>query len=105
MDLFANLRPALLYPELASASTLKEDVVSGLDLLIVRELIGGIYFGEPRGIEGEPGQRIGFNTDRYSNQRLSALVVSHLMPRWPEIKGSARSTRRMYSKSPCCGAK
>ena len=64
MDLFANLRPALLYPELASASTLKEEVVSGLDLLIVRELIGGIYFGEPRGIEGEPGQRVGFNTDR-----------------------------------------
>ena len=73
MDLFANLRPALLYPELASASTLKQDVVSGLDLLIVRELIGGIYFGEPRGIEGEPGQRVGFNTDRYSESEIERI--------------------------------
>ena len=73
MDLFANLRPALLYPELASASTLKEDVVSGLDLLIVRELIGGIYFGEPRGIEGEPGQRVGYNTDRYSEPEIERI--------------------------------
>ena len=73
MDLFANLRPALLYPELASASTLKEDVVSGLDLLIVRELIGGIYFGEPRGIEGEPGERVGFNTDRYSESEIERI--------------------------------
>ncbi|MEG3593129.1 MAG: 3-isopropylmalate dehydrogenase [Pseudomonadota bacterium] len=73
MDLFANLRPALLYPELASASTLKEDIVSGLDLLIVRELIGGIYFGEPRGIEGEPGQRVGFNTDRYSESEIERI--------------------------------
>ena len=73
MDLFANLRPALLYPELASASTLKEEVVSGLDLLIIRELIGGIYFGEPRGIEGEPGQRVGFNTDRYSEPEIERI--------------------------------
>ena len=73
MDLFANLRPAMLYPELASASTLKEHVVSGLDLLIVRELIGGIYFGEPRGIEGEPGQRVGFNTDRYSESEIERI--------------------------------
>ena len=73
MDLFANLRPALLYPDLALASTLKEEVVSGLDLLIVRELIGGIYFGEPRGIEGEPGQRVGFNTDRYSEPEIERI--------------------------------
>ena len=73
MDLFANLRPALLYPELASTSTLKEEVVSGLDLLIVRELIGGIYFGEPRGIEGEPGQRVGYNTDRYSEPEIERI--------------------------------
>jgi 3-isopropylmalate dehydrogenase len=84
MDLFANLRPALLYPELASASTLKEDVVSGLDLLIVRELIGGIYFGEPRGIEGEPGQRVGFNTDRYSEleiERIGRIAFDAAMAR------------------------
>ena len=51
LDLFANLRPALLYPELANASTLKPEVVAGLDILIVRELTGDIYFGQPRGIE------------------------------------------------------
>jgi 3-isopropylmalate dehydrogenase len=73
MDLFANLRPASLYPELASASTLKKEVVSGLDLLIVRELIGGIYFGEPRGIVGEPGLRVGFNTDRYSEPEIERI--------------------------------
>jgi len=73
MNLFANLRPALLYPELADASTLKPEVVSGLDLLIVRELIGGIYFGEPRGIEGPPGQRVGFNTDRYSEPEIERI--------------------------------
>ena len=73
MNLFANLRPALLYPELASASSLKPNIVSGLDLLIVRELIGGIYFGEPRGIEGPPGQRVGFNTDRYSEPEIERI--------------------------------
>ena len=57
MDLFSNLRPAILYPQLASASTLKEDIVSGLDLMIVRELVAGIYFGQPRGIEIRDGER------------------------------------------------
>ncbi|MGA1207565.1 MAG: 3-isopropylmalate dehydrogenase [Gammaproteobacteria bacterium] len=73
LGLFANLRPALLYPELAHASTLKPEVVSGLDILIVRELIGGIYFGEPRGIDGPPGQRVGFNTDRYSEPEIERI--------------------------------
>ena len=88
MDLFANLRPALLYPELASASTLKADVVSGLDLLIVRELIGGIYFGEPRGIEGEPGQRVGYNTDRYSEpeiERIGRIAFDAAMARGKKL--------------------
>ena len=88
MDLFANLRPALLYPELASASTLKADVVSGLDLLIVRELIGGIYFGEPRGIEGEPSQRVGFNTDRYSEpeiERIGRIAFDAAMARGKKL--------------------
>jgi 3-isopropylmalate dehydrogenase len=73
LNLFANLRPAILYPELASASSLKPEVVSGLDLLIVRELIGGIYFGEPRGIEGPSGQRVGFNTDRYTEAEIERI--------------------------------
>ena len=53
LDLFANLRPAILYPQLASASSLKPEVVSGLDIMIVRELTGGIYFGQPRGVRRE----------------------------------------------------
>jgi len=51
LELFSNLRPAILYPQLASASSLKNEIVSGLDLMIVRELVGGIYFGQPRGVE------------------------------------------------------
>ena len=62
LNLFANLRPAVVYPELAGASTLKPEVVAGLDILIVRELTGDIYFGEPRGIEERNGERVGFNT-------------------------------------------
>ncbi len=63
LGLFANLRPAILYPQLAGASTLKPEVVSGLDIMIVRELTGGIYFGQPRGVKTlESGEREGFNT-------------------------------------------
>ena len=67
LELFSNLRPAILYPQLADASTLKPEVVSGLDLMIVRELTGGIYFGQPRGVETmENGERRGFNTLVYT---------------------------------------
>lgn len=59
LDLFANLRPAILYPQLADASSLKSEVVAGLDIMIVRELTSGIYFGEPRGIEGQGAQKDG----------------------------------------------
>lgn len=59
LDLFANLRPAMLYPQLAEASSLKPEVVAGLDIMIVRELTSGIYFGQPRGIEGEGAQKEG----------------------------------------------
>lgn len=76
LELFSNLRPAILFPELASASTLKPDVVSGLDIMIVRELTGGIYFGEPRGIEGESGQRKGFNTMVYSEPEIERIAHS-----------------------------
>ena len=71
LNLFANLRPALLYPELASASTLKPEVVSGLDIMIVRELTGDIYFGQPRGISTlDNGEREGVNTMRYSESEI-----------------------------------
>jgi 3-isopropylmalate dehydrogenase len=73
LELFANLRPAILYPELANASTLKREVVSGLDILIVRELTGDIYFGEPRGIEVRDGQRVGWNTMIYSEAEIRRI--------------------------------
>jgi len=74
MALFSNLRPAILYPQLASASTLKEDVVSGLDIMIVRELTGGIYFGQPRGIrELEGGEKQGFNTLIYKESEIERI--------------------------------
>lgn len=75
LNLFANLRPALLYPQLAAASSLKPEIVSGLDLLIVRELTGGIYFGQPRGIRTlENGERQGFNTDVYSESEIRRIA-------------------------------
>ncbi|OYY93517.1 MAG: 3-isopropylmalate dehydrogenase [Hydrogenophilales bacterium 28-61-23] len=74
LNLFANLRPALLYPELASASTLKPEVVAGLDLMIVRELTGDIYFGQPRGITTlENGEREGINTMRYNESEIRRI--------------------------------
>lgn len=74
LGLFANLRPALLYAELASASTLKPEVVSGLDLMIVRELTGDIYFGQPRGISTlENGEREGINTMRYNESEIRRI--------------------------------
>ncbi len=75
LNLFANLRPALLYPSLADASTLKKEIVAGLDILIVRELTGGIYFGEPRGIRTLPnGERQGYNTDVYSESEIRRIA-------------------------------
>lgn len=74
LNLFANLRPALLYAELASASTLKPEVVSGLDLMIVRELTGDIYFGQPRGISIlQNGEREGVNTMRYNESEIRRI--------------------------------
>ncbi|GHU00406.1 3-isopropylmalate dehydrogenase [Betaproteobacteria bacterium] len=73
LNLFANLRPAVLYPELANASTLKPEVVSGLDILIVRELTGDIYFGQPRGIEVRNGERFGFNTMHYTESEIRRI--------------------------------
>lgn len=74
MELFGNLRPAILYPQLADASSLKKDVVAGLDILIVRELTGGIYFGEPRGIRSlENGEREGYNTYKYNETEIRRI--------------------------------
>ncbi len=75
LDLFANLRPAQVFPELAGASTLKSEVVSGLDLLIVRELTGDIYFGEPRGIAtNAAGERVGTNTMVYTESEIRRVA-------------------------------
>ena len=75
LDLFANLRPAILYPQLADASTLKPEVVSGLDIMIVRELTGGIYFGEPRGVRIlENGERQGYNTLVYKESEVKRIA-------------------------------
>ena len=74
LGLFANLRPAILYPELANASTLKPEVVAGLDILIVRELTGDIYFGQPRGIETRNGERFGFNTMHYTESEIRRIL-------------------------------
>lgn len=77
LKLFSNLRPALLFPELAAASTLKPDVVSGLDIMIVRELTGGIYFGQPRGIKTESdGSRTGYNTLIYNESEIRRIAHS-----------------------------
>ncbi|MFZ6658824.1 3-isopropylmalate dehydrogenase [Undibacterium sp. TJN19] len=79
LNLFANLRPAILYPELAGASTLKPEVVSGLDILIVRELTGDVYFGQPRGVRVCPdgpfkGEREGFDTMRYAESEIRRIA-------------------------------
>jgi 3-isopropylmalate dehydrogenase len=74
LALFANLRPAILYPQLVQASTLKPEVVSGLDIMIVRELTGGIYFGQPRGVRTlENGEREGFNTLVYCESEIRRI--------------------------------
>ena len=73
LDLFANLRPAILYPQLANASSLKTEIVSGLDLMIVRELVGGIYFGEPRGVEVRDGERFGINSATYYESEIARI--------------------------------
>ena len=73
-DFFANLRPATVFPELADASTLKPEVVSGLDIMIVRELTGDIYFGQPRGVSGEKPNRVGINTMHYTEPQIRRIL-------------------------------
>jgi len=74
MDLFANLRPAQCFDALADFSSLKKDIVSGLDIMIVRELTSGSYFGEPRGIFVENGERVGINTQRYTESEIDRVA-------------------------------
>jgi 3-isopropylmalate dehydrogenase len=77
LDLFANVRPAILFPQLADASSMRRDLVAGLDIVILRELTGGIYFGEPRGIETlANGERRGFNTLTYSESEIRRIAHS-----------------------------
>jgi len=106
LGVFANLRPALTYPQLVDASTLKADVVSGLDLMIVRELTGGIYFGQPRGVRTlDDGQRQGFNTLVYSESeiaRICRVAFDLAMKRGRRV---CSVTRAMCSRSARCGAK
>lgn len=73
-DFFANLRPAVVFPELADASSLKPEIIAGLDLLIIRELTGDIYFGEPRSISGEKGSRVGINTMHYTEAQICRIL-------------------------------
>ena len=90
-DLFANLRPAIVYPELAHASSLRPDVVAGLDLLILRELTGDIYFGQPRGIHrNERGEREGFDTMRYNESEIGRIA------RWG-FEAARKRQRRLCS--------
>jgi 3-isopropylmalate dehydrogenase len=75
LGLYANLRPAKLYPMLADASTLKPEVIRGIDLLVVRELTGGIYFGQPKGIEKTPDGERGFNTEVYTTAEIERIAT------------------------------
>jgi 3-isopropylmalate dehydrogenase len=76
MDLYANLRPAQCFDALADFSSLKKDVVAGLDIMIIRELTSGIYFGEPRGIFTEGNERVGINTQRYTEGEIARVARS-----------------------------
>ena len=76
MDLYANLRPAQCFDALADFSSLKKDVVAGLDIMIVRELTSGVYFGEPRGVFTEGNERVGINTQRYTESEIARVARS-----------------------------
>jgi 3-isopropylmalate dehydrogenase len=95
MGVFANLRPALCFPALADASTLKREVVEGLDIMIVRELTGGVYFGQPRGVETLPdGQRRGVDTQVYTTgeiERVSRVAFDLARGRRNKVTSAEKS--------------
>jgi 3-isopropylmalate dehydrogenase len=74
LGLFANIRPAKIYPALIGASTLKPEIIRDIDLVVLRELTGGIYFGQPKGIKIENGERVGFNTLIYSTSEIERIA-------------------------------
>ena len=76
MDLYANLRPAQCFDALADFSSLKPELVAGLDMMIVRELTSGVYFGEPRGVSQEGNERVGVNTHRYTESEIARVARS-----------------------------
>jgi 3-isopropylmalate dehydrogenase len=100
MQVFANLRPAICFPALADASSLKRELVEGLDIMIVRELTGGVYFGQPRGIETLPdGQRRGFDTQVYTTSEIEriARVAFELARKRRNLVHSAEKSNVMES--------
>ena len=106
LGLFANLRPALLYPELAAASTLKPEVVAGLDLMIVRELTGDIYFGQPRGRrKNAHGRGRGLRHDALRVPEIERIARVGFETARKRGKRCARSTRRTCSTPASCGAR
>ncbi len=94
LDLYANLRPAKVWEPLIHSSPLREDVVKGTDMLVIRELTGGIYYGEPRGVLEENGKRVGINTMRYSEDEIRRVVRKAF-----EIAGKRRKKLTSVDKS------
>src|SRR3546814_15327125 len=101
MGLFANLRPAILYPQLANASSLKPEVVAGLDILIVRELTGDIYFGQPRGVREVSdgpfkGQSQGYDTMHYAESEVRR--IAHVA-----FQAAQKPSKRLFSVQQATG--
>jgi len=112
LGLFANLRPAAMYDELVSSSTLKEEFVKGVDVMIVRELTGDVYFGEPRGIETRDGGKIGFNNmiyHEYEIERIAKLAFEVAMKRGKKLcsvdKANVLDVSRLWREVVCKVAK
>ncbi len=106
MDVYANLRPAYCFEALADASSLKRELVSGLDIMFVRELVGGVYFGQPRGIEDLPdGQKKGFDTQVYTTseiERVGRVAFELARGRTNKVHSAEKSN---VMESACCGSR